>query len=667
MLQHPGALKVSDPGSNNPPVDEAPAARPGWGSLYAQADPPAVLARYRADPRRYEWLAFGRGLVERLEGFGDLFDGCRPEVEPVVLPASSFFILGADEADPPGCLGHVAALPGRGAVGKSSIADAVAAPAIEGTETLVSAICRRMLEVVEPLLPQARMPEVEVHSGRSGVGDSHGLSIALAVLHGLLDLDAPRATAATGGFDVRGGRFKPVPTSTLATKAAAARRWGVRRILVVEGQEIPDEVRRRSEAPGIDWIEVPDDPALLPLQLPRLLGADHGGAIDPRTSTALRSALALYDMTVVREQEASIDAVFAATRPFLPSGDPTVESHGFDGDPVLALLAADIRSRSLLHAGRSVEAAEWNQVALGMRGRGDLPEGILGDHLLYEHPSHAAILSLDLGLIDDPTDATVPALDRVILELEGRWCTRHQSLLLLFARNTRWRRRLYRARWRLDAGMARAAREDLLADPERWGELLADHATDRLGMGNSTISRQWNYLIEQRSTEMVLAGEDPGAGFDFGPDVDAALKSELARREARIESLSSFDLRGFVQGRWVLGEFDRPVNERLLERLRGDRRADDVRWAEWFLRCPGGGSEPVRDVLARDLEGRRAEARGGVGSLVALRRAVLLEPSADADPSGVDLVPVPVGPESLVAAFESLAADPTTIVARAPY
>ena len=533
----------------------------------------------------------------------------------------------------------------------------------------MAAICRRMLEVVEPLLPQAGVPEVQVHSGRSGVGDSHGLSIALAVLHGLLDLDSPRATAATGGFDVRSARFKPVPASTLVTKAAAARRWGVRRILVVEGQEIPGDLRGRDGDSGIDWVEVPDDPAMLPLQLPRLLGADHVGAIDPRTSTALRAALALYDMTVVREQETSIDDLFAATRSFLPSDDPTVGSEDFDGDPVLALLAADIRSRSLLHAGRSVEAAEWNEVALGMRGRGDLPEGILGDHLLYEQPSHAAILSLDLGLIDDPTDATGPALDRVIRELEGRWCTRHQSLLRLFARNTRWRRRLYRARWRLDAGMARDAREDLFAERSRWEELLADHATDRLGMGNSSVSRQWNYLIEQRSTEMVLAGEDPGAGFDFGPDVDAALRSELGRREARIESLSSFDLRGFVQARWVLGEFGRPANERLLERLRGDRQADDVRWAEWFLRCPGGGSELVRDVLAEDLEDRRSEARGGVGSLVALRRAVLLDESADGGRSGIDLglVPVPVGPESLVAAFESLAADPATIVARAPY
>ena len=675
-----------------------------WAAIYRDPDLASGRTRYHED-LRYERIAFGRGLAERL-GSPDVYDGVRPEVEPRRLPSATIFILGATTGETPGCLGHVSAASTIRSFGLVTLGGSAAT--IHGSEEVVAGVIAATLDAIRPLAPDAGSPQLEVVTPREGEGDSHALAVGMVALHALLGASTPRGMAATGGFDLETRRFTPVSPLTLAAKAAAARRWGIARVLVVDGQSIP----RSARLPGVEWVPVSADPAglLLTLLQPTTV-KDH-----PVSQDVLRRALALYDIQVARSRREPLSTVFRVTSPYLAMFDTEVGSRPqsgsgdgvevddsdpatdftppteieveegfrhFGGDPILALLAADIRSRVLLHAGRTVDSSGWNRVVAALRGRGDLPPGLLGDHLLHQQPAHESMIAIDLALLDDDSnDSNGPhaRLDLAIASLDRAWTTRHQKLLHLFATNTRWRRRLYRARRDLDLDGVAEASGDLLRLRPLWSGLLEEHATRNLRMGNSGLARQWNYLIEHHLTHAglldvtghaVAAARVPGEVRDQVL-ADADLVAEIRRRERDIAGLSAFDLRGLLQGWWLMDEVEVERGRRVL-----DSHQPDPTWIESMRRFVGDDDPVVVDGLRAALtphlgEGlsEANESVAGVGRLVALRRAAILDAAGIRSVSRsrwLDSIRTPVGPESLRRAFLDLRAAPQSIVVRTPY
>lgn len=643
----------------------------GWADVYRGSGLEACRDRYRQDPRRYEWLAFGRGLESRLGRPTDLFEGLRPEVEPAILPPATVFMLGAAVGPPPGCLGHVTAEPTPRTMGGPVVSESNRR--IDGSRSLVESLVHDLVDSVRPLVPDVTVPGIRIVSPLEGVGDSHALAVGIATIHALVGARVPDGTAATGGFDVARGCFTTVPAETLVAKAAAAHRWGVRRVLVVEGQEIPDAARHD----GLDWSSIGADPSCLTLQVLSLAQCGDGEAeLDEALVEALRLSLAVHDMQVLQARGTSMEAVFEVTEPFLAAGDAGDHPPGLD--PILAFLAADIRSRMLLHAGATEASAAWHRRASLHLGHGDLPPGILGDHLLYQHPAHASVLALDLGVLeaDSPGGEAHRRLDAAIEDLQSRWCTRHQVLLRLFARNTRWRRRLHLARWHLDPERLADAEEDLLAEQARWDELLSMHATERLGMRNSRITRQWNYLIEHLATEVMLSDPARFSQRRGGVPESAAariaahpgLEAELRRRAAEPAELSDFDLRGLLQGWWLLGNHDAEGIAPVLAAIAAGRGggSSSLRWLEWLWRFGDSVHPLVASSLAAEIEGHQDGPGGGIGRLLALRRAAMLDQCGGGS-AWFESVALPGGPDSLVAAFEGLRADPAMVIPRSPY
>lgn len=663
-----------------------------WAEIYRDPDLDSGRVRYHKD-LRYERIALGRGLAERL-GRPDVYEGVRPEVRAQRLHPATIFILGATTGDSPGCVGHVSAISTVGRLGLVEVGGSAAT--IRGSEETVAGVISATLEAVRPLAPDSGSPRLEVVVPREGEGDSHALAVGMAALHALLGATTPRGLAATGGFDSTNRRFTPVSPVTLPAKAAAAKRWGIGRVLVVDGQSIPTAAR----LPGIEWVSVSADPAGLLLTLLQPSSSQD----DPVSPEVLRQALALYDIQVARTRCEPLSTVFRVTSPYLSRLDPGSDADGresagdfapptppdlqrwrqdFSGDPILALLAADIRSRVLLHAGHTVEAAGWNQVVIAFRGRGDLPPGLLGDHLLYQQPAHESMIAIDLALLDDESgDASGPhaRLDRAIDSLEAGWITRHQSLLHLFATNTRWRRRLYRARRDLDLPGVIEAAQDLLRHRDLWSGLLEEHATRDLRMGNSDLARQWNYLIEHHLTHAALldvSGHAVATGRvpqSVGQRVrsDRDLVAEIRRRETGLADLSAFDLRGLLQGWWLLDEIDAEHGRRVL----ASHRPDSI-WIEFLRRFVGDRDPVVVDGLRAAVSPHRSEGTSdgsdavvGIGRLVALRRAAILQAAdipSDDGRGWLDSIRIPDGPESLRRAFLDLRASPDSIVIRTPY
>lgn len=756
-MTDPSSTSSSDSGAGRAAglgVDPSGRPAPSPSAAYAEADLAGVVARFH-DPRSRDggWLAIARTLAEAL-GRGEAVDpSIRPEAVGRPLPPATVFLLGATEGPTPGCLGHISARPSSWTIGGrgGGRSEATIADGLDVAEGVVAAV----LETVRSLAPDAVAPELEVVVPIAGEGDSHALAVGIAAMHALLRGPVPRGTAATGGFDPAVGRFRPVPVETLGAKIAAARRWGVRRLVVVAGQPFP------GDAPPADLevLEVSDDPGVLPLLVLALAGSGSGADVAAGDTSAAqasldawRRALALYDLRVARRRSESIESVHRTTAPFL---DPVLErlrrasgatmaaeTSSFPGldvdaeavrdavraadvDPVLAGLAADIRSRVHLHVGRTVESAWWDSVSVALRGIGDLPDGLLGDHLLHQQPSHRSVLALDLGDLDDADPAPmemepgmrigldagvgVPIgpshphaeLDRVIDDLEHRWRTRHQSLLAVFASNTRWRRRLYLARRDLDLERFHAATADLLRWRDRWRDLLESHARDGLRMGDTDLARQWNYVVEHAITEVSLLDSDGfargGASLDIRREVaarwaaDAELVADLDTRRAAPEAMSSFDLRGLLQWRWLLG--DERLPDSVVTRCRAclaDGRGPagigaDVGVAEWWRRSPtidGRDLELVHDTLRRSLVPHLRRMTGdpsapppGIPRIVALRRAAMLDldgvpVTEDIDSTGAGWVAAierPSGPPTLRRLFDDLVSRPAMLLVRTPY
>ncbi len=675
----------------------------GLEAAYALNDLEAVVSAFRRT-RDGGWLSLARTLAVALDRPDPVDPACRPEATPRHLPPATVFLLGATETDPPGCLGHVAARPASWTVGGAAAGESVAT--IRGGSDVVEKVMDAVLDSVRGLSPDAVRPEAEVVIPVRGEGDSHALAVAIAAMHALLRCRVPHGLAATGSYDATSRSFLSVPEATLTAKLAAAERWGVRTLVVVDGQPLPERLPS-----GIRVVRVSSDPGALPLLVLRLASECRDA---DRMVEAWQRALALYDLRVASSLHEPIESVMEVTAPFVnsvaaalardraPTEVEVRDATATSGvDPIIVGLAADIRSRACLHAGRSVESAWWDQIAAGLRGLGDLPDGMLGDHIMLQQPSHRSVVAIDLGDMDDPA-ADDPGrhwhphavLDDAIAALERRWRTRHQSLLAIFATNSRWRRRLYLARRDLDLARFTQSTSDLLRWRDRWEDLLEAHAARGLRMGNTNLARQWNYVLEHAVTEVSLrdlegfrrGGGDAAVrrGVSSFWRSDPGLMSDLDARRHAIESLSAFDLRGLLQWIWLTGE---SLPEAVLQRCRAvvDTMPATVTAgvAEWWWRFTETGSadrDAVHTALRRSIESHLVRASdhaqaapAGIHRLISLRRAAMLDLDGVAAPGVADWVEAiqrpesPESPASLVRAFDDLRSQPADLLIRTPY
>ena len=624
-----------------------------WSKIYALGSLEAAADHVLRSPRaRREVLAGVRGFSQRTGSTIEIPADHEPGVGPIGPPRKAVFLLGATPDG--GCIGHVAAYLPRGRATLS--AEDTHSEEIVGASDVVDAV----LKTMAPLAPEVPRPSIEHVMPIAASGDSHALAVGLASTLALLGVDAGSPVAATGGWDERRHRFVPVPPSTLASKLSAAASWGIARVLVIEGQEIEDVPQ------GVDVITVPSEPGALPLAVVEYVAEDVA-------SVDMAKALGLYDMQVARSAAATPDAVFKATERFADESC---------SDPILRQIAADIRSRICLHAGRSAEAITWLHTALELRGESWLPDGLVGDYLMYQQAAHHSVTMIDQGCLEDPPDGPFihREVDRLIDELSGRWCTRHQSLCLMFLRNTRARRLEYLSRLRLDPSFLIQAKADLFAQRESWVQLLEDYAVGQLRMADTTVRRMHNQIIDCAVTQVSL--EDPVAFGTREWIPDASVIAQGLRPIVWTSSVDSireddpiglYDLVALLKW-WWLSQVPPSIDLRMIWRML------DARWPEtsgssvpWplplaieFLVRLDRGELPLEDIMSRlDLavKSLNASPEGSILKVLSLRSEEFL---AAFGMKGITRRPAMVSGD-LANMGSALLEDPHTRIARCPY
>lgn len=595
-----------------------------WALIYAAPSRGDAVAEALKAPRtRREVIAGLRGLDDRLGG-GLFPPEHEPDIPAVAPPRRTIFLLGATSSTS-GVLGHVAGYQPRG----RPKSDAAASDRVLGAAEVVD----HVLETMAPLAPEAPRPLIEHVMPVPATGDSHALAVGLVAVLTLLSVDALPSIGATGGWDAHLRRFRPVSADSLQAKLAVAKAWGIKRVLVIEGQEGIEET-------DIEVIEVPTDPGALPLAAIQFAAGEVASA-------SIRRALGLYDIQVARRHTTAIGTIFAATEPFIAGGP--------NSDPVLRQISADMRSRACLHRGESEEAAKWLDIALRLRGESFLPDGLTGDYLLYQQPAHHSITRIDQGLIrDDPIHQRVDAL---IEDLSGRWCTKHQTLCRMFLRHTRARRWEYVARLEGAEALLALAIEDMFVEQASWEPLIDGYALQTLRMGDTTVRRVHNQLIDLAVTEAVLTNPEGFGSVDWRPPetplverLSAFVWTEGLRQLPPDASI--YDVVGALKWSWLCKV---PMPEGCESIVDPQKGFPHTLAAEFLLRH---GSVIARAQLEASLS--EAKPDGSIIRVLALRTASLVGVS-------LDTVALPMSTSYLHQLYEELCEEPSTLVARCPY
>jgi hypothetical protein len=510
---------------------------------------------------------------------------------------------------------------------------------------------RAVRQTARRFLPEARAPQLRFEhdpAARLG-GPSAALPTAILVWSELLGFRLPDDLVATGGFDAH-GRFTPVEPTTLPAKFAAARAWGYRRILVVDGQEIPaacDDPSRRLEVH-----RVPSDPArLLAFLLPVIEGSVRGDR-----AAARAAIMALLAVDLATDDGAGIAAIEPVVAPFLGPETP----------PNLRLLAHDLRSRHLLHEGRTGESRHHHEIAESLVGRDDRPEGVLGDLFVYARPAHAQILALDRGEFGQDTPAAL-AVESALEELDRKWKTRHERLMRVFLRHARAWRLNFAGRLRRDPGPLREAWRVRAALVPEWPELLERFARGELGRSDTSTRRAEGELLDIGHAIALLGATLPdGARELIGSfAVGGGPVAETSRH-------GDFELVGWLRRRSVLGqgiareEFDEIA--RLLATPDAPLDFPATRSAELTLLASSPADPwalPIARRLAASVLFRDDRApEDSILRVLSLRASVVIRPIlGEATPSPL----VPREGTSLRRLFDDLATDPASIAIRCPY
>lgn len=515
---------------------------------------------------------------------------------------------------------------------------------------------RAVLSTARRFVPDARIPRFlfETRPGTRLAGASAALPVAVLAWAELLGLRLPDDLVATGCISKPGddapARLVPVDPATLPAKFAAARAWGYRRILLVHGQEIPDACHEGSRR--LEILHVPAEPdRLLAFLLPVIAGSVRSDR------DATRAAImALLAVDLATDDGAGIAAIEPVVAPFLGEETP----------PNLRLLAHDLRSRHLLHEGRTGEARHHHEIAESLVGRDDRPEGVLGDLFAYARPAHAQVLALDRGEFGHDSPEAV-AVESALAELERKWKTRHERLMLVFLRHARAWRLNFAGRLRRDQGPLLEAwrlRADLVAD---WPELLERFGRAELGRSDTSTRRAEGELLDIAHAIVATGGPlpDGARGLVAAFSVGSGPVAETARH-------GDFELVGWLRRRKVLGIAIAPGELAEIGRMLGtDGEPLDfpgTRSAELAL-LASRPDDPWARPIARRLAGsvlfrddRAAE--DSILRVLSLRAHAILRPFLGAaTPAAL----VPREGIALRRLFDDLASDPASIPARCPY
>lgn len=428
--------------------------------------------------RSRHWLeSILQGLAQRVEGM--VLPPSSRDVAPRWLPSDHIPLIGAHDEQ----RGALAIL--RMKDGSESLSDPDPPAKGEAPSDAASAGIRIACTPYAELMPDSPRPEVELDVRHAAAGDSVALPAAMAAVLRLFGCAWPEDLVATGGIDLLTGRFLSVPQSTLTGKARAARAWGYRRIGVIDPDgSLPAEIE------GLQVCVLPDDPARLGLALVALAGVEPGEAV-------LARALTVFDQREGLRGPGALDTILEATEPFIMSGSSIV-SH----------VAHDMRSRALLHAGRSRDAERELHLADELLGKGWHPEGRLRDVLRYQRPAHRAIVTLDLGHWGDD-HAVHRQVDALIEDLDALWTTRHERLMRIFLANTRARRHEYLGRLQGDVSRFERAWDDLIRDRDDWTELLDVFAREELRRLDTSRVRIENQLTDVAFSRFQFEGVLP--------------------------------------------------------------------------------------------------------------------------------------------------------------
>jgi len=370
-------------------------------------------------------------------------------------------------------------------------------------------------------------PHVELHLQNAG-GSSVALSAAIAALINLLSLTLREDVAATGCFDNK-NRFAPVDSSTLKNKIKIAEQWAYQRVLVVEGQKgIPNGC-------GLEIVEVPRN------LVEALFVIAREAAVSP-ADPAIARLLAVFDQAAVRAdpRDQDLERTLQITADFVQPTTPELARH----------VAHDIRSRALLHAGLTNDAANEKKKADDVRpGPFEFPSGWLGNYLKWHQVAHHAVLALDQGRWED-TESEHRLLDRTLERLLGaisdQQAGREELLAALFLSNTRARRLDFLGRWHRDCSVLCRAWDDVTRFRPHWPALF-DYCR-QIGLRDGDLHRQHNCCLEVLASYWHLKGHLPDSwskiGYTFWPEASSV----------EVEQLGPFDLPNLLRWKVISGQ-----------------------------------------------------------------------------------------------------------------
>lgn len=644
------------------PLDQ-PAA-PDWAWAFSQS--PAALAELVRGRRARLWVErFVRGLDDRLGHTLGLPPCHRPAAQAVWMPNHLVPIVGALPSQAGGVGGGLGVMelfsidphtqPARIPPEQAQVDNPVAA-----ARAGLALVCATLIEV----MPRANAIDVRLHMAQPGAGSSVSFPAGIGALLRILGCAWPADLVATGGIDVRSGRFLSAVRDTIEAKARTAAAFGYKRLAVViddDDAPLPEVIG------GLRVIPLPAHPVALLMALAQLDGVDFH-------EEQLVCALALYDLRIARQGAHMIEQVIEETEPYVSCGAPIVEH-----------IAWDMRSRMLLHAGRSDEARAAMEEADKRNGMGWRPEGRLGEVLRYQRVAHRSIVHLDLGEWNDDLRCH-GEVDALIAELDARWPTRHERLMRLFLANSRARRHEFLGRLHGDAARFDAAWSDLTCDQSEWTPLLDTYAREQLQLSDTTSARvenqlvdlaasrlargvslpeQWRTLIASRNmTRSALARNDDSAVLVFdGPS------GELAIGGDGFDACAGLQLHA-VLGKGGLPDELAPLQDAISCRLTPSAAAGlPFPWFVWLervalaLASQGGQSFTLPNQAWSGLLGCDSNS---IMRILALRSAHTLATLGEGANELFALAP-PDPRTPLRALFDDLASQEKLVLQRAPY
>ena len=486
-----------------------------------------------------------------------------------------------------------------------------------------------VFDLFKPLQHNIGDPLIIMECDETGSGSSLSLPAMIAALQLLIGLQLPDTICSTGDF-VESSRLL-APVKGLDKKIAVAKRFGYKRLVLVDGQpDVP-------ENPGIEPIYVRSDPLLALFDLLKLEN-------DETNERRLAHLLAIYAQNRARAGQNEIEEIVT---PFLDSNSRLV-----------CHVVNDILSRAALHIGKTAESEKYHKEA-GQLEWCEYPTDGLGHYLRYEQTALNAEIAVDSGVWEDdgPIHQAVDLrVDHLQTAIDNQFADANDYFAALALRNTRAMRRRFLARLNQKPELLLRAWNDLMTFYGHWEQIWK--FAKSIGRNDSTFERQRNYCLETLADEFAFHEKLPQwAGVDEF--------FESLRRNFTIND--GYDIIAKILWHVVRGE--------QLEIDAVLQKADEL-YAEWknypnFL--------PYEQLLRYDLcndrqrdhcldklrqAGHLTPEPTSILTLLALRTRVVLEKydrKLDSDP-----VCPPEG-TPLRNIFEELQSNKETLIARCPY